>query len=207
MSVSSPVHTAFRPCEAADREIYRVQSVVADDDYYRSLRAASTVLQLSENVENPLGELTPTLNYRLALTAGLAAHQPANPPSLKPSLQPPRNPSPPNTHTPPFPLQTWATCSPSPRPPHSFLLTVAIFRPKHARCVCAWYLLCGCGGGGGGDASAAKNSPHFMMGIFMWGTKTTEFSAETYLKCIFLAQCLFIATYVIIIFFWGGMYI
>lgn len=38
----------------------------------------------------------------------------------------------------------------------------------------------------------------------MWETKTTDFSAEAYLKCIFLAQWLFTATYVIRIFFFGG---
>lgn len=43
------------------------------------------LLQLSENIGNPWGELTPTLNYRLALTASLFPHQPANPASHQPS--------------------------------------------------------------------------------------------------------------------------
>lgn len=111
-------YTTFHLCKPADREMYRVQSAGADDDYYCSMWTAFTALQLSGNVENPWGKLTPTLNYRLALTAGLFAHQPANPPSHQPSL----------TLLPPFPLKTWTTCSsePSPAPPRSFPLTFAI---------------------------------------------------------------------------------
>lgn len=50
---------------------------------------------------NPWGKLTPTLNYRLALTASLSAHQLANPPSHQPN----------QTVLPPLPLKTSPTCS------------------------------------------------------------------------------------------------
>lgn len=72
-----------------------VRSVGADDDYYGSVWTACTVLQLSESAGNPWGKLTPTLNYRLALTSSLSAHQLANPPSHQPSLTllPPHSPS------------------------------------------------------------------------------------------------------------------
>lgn len=69
-------------------------SVGTDDDYCGSVWTACTVLQLSEDIGNPWGKLTPTLNYRLTLTASLSAHQPANPPSHQPSL----------TRLPPLPL-------------------------------------------------------------------------------------------------------
>ncbi|KAI9547823.1 hypothetical protein NQZ68_015089 [Dissostichus eleginoides] len=68
-----------------------------------------TVLQLSENIGNPWGELTTTLNYRLELTVSLAAHQPANPPSHQPSLTP--------TPTPTRGIP-YLHAEPSPAPPH-----------------------------------------------------------------------------------------
>lgn len=46
-----------------------------------SLQAACAVLELSGNIVNSWGKLTPTFNYRLALTASLSVHQPASPPS------------------------------------------------------------------------------------------------------------------------------
>lgn len=93
-----------------------------------------TVLQLSGNIGNLWGRLTPTLNYRLALTASLTAHQPAKPPSQQPSL----------TLLPPLPLKTPHTCSagPSLAPHPSFQLTFAILRLMLSMCV--GHLLCGC---------------------------------------------------------------
>ena len=90
-----------------------------------------TVLQLSENIGNPWGQLTPTLNYRLALTASLSAHQPANPPSHQPS----------QTLPPPLPLKTSPTFSsePSLAPPPSLQLTF-ILRLQHTQCVYVWVI-------------------------------------------------------------------
>lgn len=44
------------------------------------------MLKLSGNIGNAWGKLTPTLNYRPALTASLSVHQPASPPSHQPTL-------------------------------------------------------------------------------------------------------------------------
>lgn len=52
-----------------------VQPVAAGEDYYGSVWTVCTALQLSENVGNPWGKLTPTFNCRLALTASLSPHQ------------------------------------------------------------------------------------------------------------------------------------
>lgn len=83
------------------------------------------MLQLSENVKNPLGKFLPTLNYRLSLTASLSAHQPANPPNHQPSL----------IRLLPFPLKTLLPAAPTPAPPCSFQLIFAILRLKQAQCV------------------------------------------------------------------------
>lgn len=80
------------------------------------------LLQLSENIGNPWGELTPTLNYRLALTASLFAHQPANPASHQPS---------------PTPTKL------SLAPPPSFQLTF-ILRLLHAQCMPTGHLCALC---------------------------------------------------------------
>lgn len=125
-SIVLPVYALPDICVNRLIKRYRVQSIGADDDYYGSVWTACTVLQLSENIGNPWGELTPTLNYRLALTASLFAHQPANPPSHQPSptLLPhsqSRHPLPPSSE-------------PSLAPPPSLQLTF-ILRLQHAQCV------------------------------------------------------------------------
>lgn len=122
-----PVHAPHFICvkQLIKRCIW-VQSVGADHHYHSYMWTARTVLQLSGNIGNLWGKLTPTLNYRLALTASLTAHQPAKPPSQQPSL------------TLPPPLKTPPTCSagPSLAPHPSFQLTFAILRLMLSMCMC-----------------------------------------------------------------------
>lgn len=87
-----------------------------------SLSAACVVLELSGNIVNLWGKLTPTFNYRLALTASLSVHQPAIPPSHQP------------TSTFPIPTPDKTTCSSAPSSANHPSLQLNLL--KAAQCFC-----------------------------------------------------------------------